>query len=960
MPVTGWLVIDEPTIGLTDRSNYLDENNPASFTLQRGSRGTATVTLIIRIGDSYAPTLGAPMYLYEFPQSAAEYCVFAGTIDTVEITWDGDLGTHRAILNCVSLEQCFDVLQCPTTAHFGQTAGFIFQWLLDNIAPDAPVTVGTISAGPVIPIFLIDFDRVSDLFDQLATLAGFIWAVDPADQTIYFKLPPQVVSPFTLDSADVLWETMDWQQTRQDYRNRQTLRIAFGAFFPTYKSFAGDGVTTIFTLPFRIDHLTFTALTTSTQNTGTGTFTGQPSPGDTIQADNEVYTFVTALDNTVLYQVLIGATAADTLDNFIAAINGDPALDKKGVVYSLPTWANAALTADAPSGLVLTVRSGYAGAGSNPLAESCANFTWSGATTAGGVTGASAPLTFVVASADAAASDVYYTVGNENVNCAVAPPAGKNLLVGYYRQGADCISVEDTALVIARAAIEHGTGRYQQISENTEQTDAQGGLSAALANLSAYDALPVTFQFQSDKPGLSVGQNLSILLVSPTGTAALINGTYLIQELNATLIPGVQYIGTGKGHYRYTLHVIDTGVIGTYVEFWTQLTGGGGGGGAGASSGQLTPEAAFQWGGNGNDGAITLDGTATYAAAGITSTGSAPNRIYSLTRDLYATNLTVSAGKTLLPLNFRIFCSGSCTVSGTITNAGSDGSDGGNGFTSAGGGGGLFGVNGSNPTLVPAQVTIPNLMNTTGSVSGAGGAAGVVGAGVNSGGGTSGNTAANSGINRLGITGTTAVGSVGGTGGTASGGSGGVGGAGGSGVAAGDAAISLPYDTISAIRFRAYSGATGTDAQFTVNAGHGGSTGGGSGAGDTVNKGGGGGGGGGNGGTGYPILIIAASITIGAAGLISSKGGNGGNGGNGGDFTGGTAGGGGGGAGGSGGGGGAILLICRALGNAGSITVAGGSAGTGGTGGAGGLANSGTSGGAGTAGRDGVSITVFV
>ncbi len=580
-----WLLINEPSLGLISRSNYLDENNPASFTLQQGSRSTASIPLVIHAGDDYAATLGAPVYLYEFVEggSSAGVCVFAGTIDTIEITWDGDRGDRRAVLNCVSLEQVFDVLIVPTVSHFGQTTDFIVHWLLENYCQDAPVIVGTIDAGPVIPEFTLDFESVSGVFDRLAVIAGTIWGVNPVASEFSFRAPDAVASPFTLASNQVLWETMDWQWNRQDFRNKQSLRIAFEAFFPQYVSFPGNGIQTIFTLPFRIDKLTFTALTTSTQNTGTATFTAQPVDGDTALLNTRTYTFKNVLDNRIPWQIQIAATLPGTIQNFCDAINGNPAPGTPGVAYSLPTWANDALTADAPLGLTLTVRSGYAGAGSNPLATTSAGFTWSGATTSGGATGASTALSFVVISADAAASDVYYTVGNENVNCAVAPPAGKNLLVGYYRQGADVISVEDTALVTARAAIEHSTGRYQAITDDSQQLDAAAALTQVQATLADWSSLPVTFQFTTDIPGLSTGQTLSIILVSPTGTPSLINGDYLIQEVNGDLIPGIQYIGAGKGHYRYTVHVVSA-TVGTYAQFWKQLASGSGSG-SGSSSG---------------------------------------------------------------------------------------------------------------------------------------------------------------------------------------------------------------------------------------------------------------------------------------------------------------------------------------------------------------------------------------
>lgn len=87
-----------------------------------------------------------------------------------------------------------------------------------------------------------------------------------------------------------------------------------------------------------------------------------------------------------------------------------------------------------------------------------------------------------------------------------------------------------------------------------------------------------------------------------------------------------------------------------------------------AITGGATPANADTIYGDGSDGAAAFDGTNTFAFA--STTGAAPNLVYTLTRDIYVTSLTVSSGKTLITGSYRIFCTGTLTNAGTIHNDG--------------------------------------------------------------------------------------------------------------------------------------------------------------------------------------------------------------------------------------------------------------------------------------------------
>jgi hypothetical protein len=90
------------------------------------------------------------------------------------------------------------------------------------------------------------------------------------------------------------------------------------------------------------------------------------------------------------------------------------------------------------------------------------------------------------------------------------------------------------------------------------------------------------------------------------------------------------------------------------------------------SDGLLSDTFLFDGFGDGNDGSITLNGSTDYSSAGF---GAPSSNIYTMTRDVYCTALTINNGITLRPAGYRIYVQGTLTNNGTIeANGGSAGS----------------------------------------------------------------------------------------------------------------------------------------------------------------------------------------------------------------------------------------------------------------------------------------------
>lgn len=140
--------------------------------------------------------------------------------------------------------------------------------------------------------------------------------------------------------------------------------------------------------------------------TGVLTLTGQPLDTETVVLDTKTYTFQTVLTD-VDGNVLIGATASDSLDNLIAAIMLGAG---SGTKYAASMTLHPTVTAVAGAGDTMDVTAKTKGTGGNSIAttETLTNGSFGGATLSGGVAAWGATDIVLV---DGVASQVSMTSG---------------------------------------------------------------------------------------------------------------------------------------------------------------------------------------------------------------------------------------------------------------------------------------------------------------------------------------------------------------------------------------------------------------------------------------------------------------------------------------------------------------------------------------------------------------------
>ena len=128
------------------------------------------------------------------------------------------------------------------------TAGAIIR----DIAKDhlEGVTVGQVDDGPTLEEFIVDYRHASDVFEELAELAGFTWWIDQY-RKIWFVERSSVAAPWALKWA-VIDDGPELSSQNPEYRNRQFIKGAKDETDEQTETFAGDGETQSFTVGYPI------------------------------------------------------------------------------------------------------------------------------------------------------------------------------------------------------------------------------------------------------------------------------------------------------------------------------------------------------------------------------------------------------------------------------------------------------------------------------------------------------------------------------------------------------------------------------------------------------------------------------------------------------------------------------------------------------------------------------------
>lgn len=285
-----------------------------------------------------------------------------------------------------------------------------------------------------------------------------------------------------------------------------------------------------------------------------------------------------------------------------------------------------------------------------------------------------------------AASGHGFFLENGNENALVACDGQQNKADNFHLKNLLSIILSTNS---SEAGYTNGTGFYGYSLDNVQKCIIQGthnsttnGTASALNMLNA-----------------SAGNTIVLTHYQPSGSVASTNGTL---TGNIVIVNGVNLTTTLSLQNDVVItSPLDTQVL-TYdgtASKWKN-----------AAPGTTNHDNLF---GDGSDSTATLDGTATVTWA------SKSGSVYTMTRDCLVSALTVNSGVTLKPSGWRIYCTGTVTNHGTISN------DGNNATSATGGTATGNGTLGSGPIGGAGNTGAGSAGSTGGIAVGSGGAGGL-------------------------------------------------------------------------------------------------------------------------------------------------------------------------------------------------------------------------------------------
>ena len=567
----GWLYVQEPGgVGLVDRSSYLfNAEGKHSFDLQMRQRGKASYTLVsdpqnpLSAPAGYTPTMGQPIWLQDRNPTGTQI-VFSGLVQDYTVRYVGITGLRYIDVTAVSFESCFDTVFVSTPVQYvNQSPEYIFTDLFNRFETGCMVSLGTVgTSGVTIPLFNPNIgDKISDLFDQLATTAQFIWGVNPQTGVLYFQAPTATAAPFSINSTKAMWDSINIKYDNADYRNRQAVKLSYDAFSHSMEYFAGSGQKTI-TLARPVSQVVNAYITLSTCNTATGSFAGgQPANGDTVTiqpangawAASHVYT----LGGVVIVN---GYTFAVTT----AGTSGGSAPSWNYTTGATTTDNSVIWTCKGPSGLSTGVQT-YTFV--NTLDNTQFGQVLIGATATATCQNLADAINRYIGGAIGRGPGVNFSLPTwENFQCNAISVSGTGFTLQQKAAGSGWVaSLSTTSSNFAWSAAQtsggtspQGTVGPNQPATITIQVYVQGTSTAAPGVAYTPGSNVVTLATP-----LNSGTNLNIEYTRPDGDVIQVENTLLVQALAAT--------STGLGEYQQSTDQSNQGLIATSAAAGLQL-----------------------------------------------------------------------------------------------------------------------------------------------------------------------------------------------------------------------------------------------------------------------------------------------------------------------------------------------------------------------------------------------------
>ena len=154
--------------------------------------------------------------------------------------------------------------------------------------------------------------------------------------------------------------------------------------------------------------------------------------------------------------------------------------------------------------------------------------------------------------------DFYWSYGSNVLTAEVAPGTGAAVALTYRGMFPILVDERLDAEILARRALEGGTGVYEAIADDPAINVQPVAVQKALAYLRKHGVIPQTVRFETDCPGLRPGQLITIKFVS-----AGLNDYYLIESVNMRDLQG--------RINRYQVSAVSGDALGGWLEWFSAL-----------------------------------------------------------------------------------------------------------------------------------------------------------------------------------------------------------------------------------------------------------------------------------------------------------------------------------------------------------------------------------------------------
>ena len=125
--------------------------------------------------------------------------------------------------------------------------------MVDEVLAEEGITYTESSVMPGYNIhgFCFNYKKCSEILDQLAEIAGYVWYVD-YEGVLHFKKPNSIGQGKKITKDIILDKSLQVSNKNNQYRNKQYVKGATAQTELLTQKFSGDGTTQSFTLGFRL------------------------------------------------------------------------------------------------------------------------------------------------------------------------------------------------------------------------------------------------------------------------------------------------------------------------------------------------------------------------------------------------------------------------------------------------------------------------------------------------------------------------------------------------------------------------------------------------------------------------------------------------------------------------------------------------------------------------------------